>query len=265
MAVVPIHSMLMSENLVSDLKSFGINIPRQVISYIPYDIDIQNCNVVPMNTSNHRGKFVIVTDDGEVIALWDNTKYCYNPNKLKISDIKNYDCYEVINNLGSVVPKRDNRQELRKGYTDLMSVKTSYNKPPKSTRYVFDKDWNPEVNREYYTKLLHQNKLGKYAEQLDYAYTVMEDLINHRRKEQTIGKRGVYTSYVKKMADQMDKCENLINALDKNMNPDIPKLIKSLKTLENITKDANKLIGYEDDAIATFGYTKQRPHVKIER
>ena len=218
-----------------------------------------------MDTSNHRGKFVIVTDNGEVIALWDNTKYCYNPNKLKISDIKNYDCYEVINNLGSVVPKRDNRQELRKGYTDLMSVKASYNKPPKSTRYVFDRDWNPEVNREYYTKLLHQNKLGKYAEQLDYAYTVMEDLINHRRKEQTIGKRGVYTSYVKKMADQMDKCESLINALDKNMNPDIPKLIKSLKTLENITKDANELIGYEDDAIATFGYTKQRPHAKIER
>ena len=24
-------------------------------------------------------------------------------------------------------------------------------------------------------------------------------------------------------------------------------------------------IGYEDDAIATFGYTKQRPHAKINR
>jgi hypothetical protein len=58
MAVIPIHSTVIDENLVSDLKSFGINIPRQVIRYIPYDIDIQNCNVVPMDTSNHRGKLI---------------------------------------------------------------------------------------------------------------------------------------------------------------------------------------------------------------
>ena len=163
------------------------------------------------------------------------------------------------------MPKITDRQSNRSGYVDLSTDNVSYNKPPKSTRYVFDKDWNPEVNKEYYIKLLHQNRLGRYAQQLDYAYTIMEDLISHRRKEQTVGKRAVYTNWIKKLASSIESAEILMDALDKNVNPDIPKLLKSLKSLEKVTKDAYKFIGYEDDAIKVWGYAKQRPHAKIER
>lgn len=254
------------ENLVTDLKFFGITIPKQIIRNIPYDIDIQNCNVQQMDDINIKGKFVIIANhDNEIVALWNKDRYCYNPNKLKVSDIKNYICYEVVNNSGSVLPKRKERQDLRKGYVDLAFDKTFYNKPPKSTRYVFDKDWNPNVNREYYTKLLHQNKLGQYAQQLDYAYTIMEDLIAHRRAEQTVGKKAVYTNWIKKLASSIESAELLMDALDKNVNPDIPKLLRSLKSLERVTTDAYKFIGYEDDAIKTWGYTKQRKPIKIER
>ena len=265
MAVIRLYSNFLDENLITDLKQFGIIMPKSIISKIPYDIDIQNCNVQKLSSNNIRGKFVIVVDNDEIIALWNNDRYCYNPNKLKVSDAVNYDCYEVINNTGSVLPKRKDRQDSRSGYVDLVNAKNTYNKPPTSTRYVFNKDWDPEVNREYYVKLLHQNKLGRYAQQLDFTYTIMEDLIRHRRAEKTVGKRGVYTNWIKKLATQIENAETLMDALDKNVNVDIPKLLKSLKSLEKTTDEASRFIGYEDDAIKVWGYAKQRPHAKIER
>ena len=93
----------------------------------------------------------------------------------------------------------------------------------------------------------------------------MEDLIAHRRAEQTVGKKAVYTNWIKKLASSIESAELLMDALDKNVNPDIPKLLRSLKSLERVTTDAYKFIGYEDDAIKTWGYTKQRKPVKIER
>ena len=254
------------ENLITDLRDSNIQLPTQAFNSIPYDIDIQNSNVQYLDNSNIRNKFVFIVDDtNTVIAIYGWNKFLYNPKKLKVSDIGNYDVWEVVNNKGSVLPKRNERELSRKGYTDLSMGDSAYNKPPKSTRYVLDKDWNPEVNREYYIKLLHQNKLGMYAQQLDYAYTIMEDLISHRRAEQTVGKRGVYTNWVKKLASSIETAETLMDALDKNFNPDIPKLKRSLKSLETVTKQAYDFIKYEDDAIATFGYTKKREPVRIER
>lgn len=269
MAVIPLYSNNIEENLITDLRRFGITVPKSIISNIPYDIDIQNCNVEEFdvdNTKQLKGEFVFITDsDSNIVAIYNNDRFCYNPYRLKVSDIPNYDCYKVVNNLGTVRGKRDSRQAAKQGYVDLQGTDTSYNKPPKSTRYVFDKDWNPDVNREYYTKLLHQNKLGQYASQLDYAYTIMEDLITHRRAEQTVGKRGVYTNWIKKLAGSIEAAEVQMDALDKNVNPNIPKLLKSLRSLEQVTNDAYKFIGYEDDAIKTWGYTKKRKPVKIEK
>ena len=269
MAVIPLYSNNIEENLITDLRRFGITVPKSIISNIPYDIDIQNCNLEEVditNTKQLRGEFIFITDaESTIVAMYNNDRFCYNPYRLKVSDIPNYNCYRVVNNLGTVRDKRDKRQTSRQGYVDLGSGPTSYNKPPKSTRYVLDRDWNPDVNREYYTKLLHQNKLGQYASQLDYAYTIMEDLITHRRAEQTVGKRGVYTNWIKKLAGSIEAAEVQMDALDKNVNPDIPKLLKSLRSLEQVTNDAYKFIGYEDDAIKTWGYTKKRKPVKIEK
>ena len=258
----------MDENLVTDLRNSGIKISPKAINSIPYDIDIQNSNIQKINISKYqdiKGIFTLLVDNNEVIAIYDRDRFVYNPNKLKMSDVVNYDIYEVINNKGSVNDLRNQRQLSRQGYTDLRTSNTSYNKPPKSVRYVLDRDWNAEASKEYYTKLLHQNRLGKYAEQLEYAYTVIEDMIMHRRKEQTVGKKAVYTDWINKLTCKINAAELQMDALDKNVNIDIPKLIKSLNTLDKVVKDASKFIGYEDDAIATFGYTKQRPHAKIER
>ena len=259
---------LYNENLVTDLKNLNIKISQKAINSIPYDIDIQNSNVQKINISKYqdiKGIFTLLVDNNEVIAIYNKDRFAYNPNRLKMSDVANYDIYEVINNKGSVNDLRNQRQLSRQGYTDLRTSNTSYNKPPKSVRYVLDRDWNAEASKEYYTKLLHQNRLGKYAEQLEYAYTVIEDMITHRRKEQTVGKKAVYTDWINKLTSKINVAELQMDALDKNVNVDIPKLIKSLNTLDKVVKDASKFIGYEDDAIATFGYTKQRPHVKIER
>ena len=258
----------MDENLVTDLRNLGIKISQKAINSIPYDIDIQNSNIQKINISKYqdiKGIFTLLVDNNEVIAIYNKDRFAYNPNRLKMSDVVNYDIYEVINNKGSVNDLRNQRQLSRQGYTDLRTSNTSYNKPPKSVRYVLDRDWNAEASKEYYTKLLHQNRLGKYAEQLEYAYTVIEDMIIHRRKEQTVGKKAVYTDWINKLTSKINAAELQMDALDKNVNVDIPKLIKSLNTLDKIVKDASKFIGYEDDAIATFGYTKQRPHAKINR
>lgn len=258
----------MDENLVTDLKNLNIKISQKAINSIPYDIDIQNSNVQKINISKYqdlKGTFTLLVDNNEVIAIYNKDRFAYNPNRLKMSDVINYDIYEVINNKGPVNDLRNQRQLSRQGYTDLRTSNASYNKPPKSVRYVMDRDWNAEASKEYYTKLLHQNRLGKYAEQLEYAYTVIEDMIIHRRKEQTVGKKAVYTDWINKLTSKINAAELQMDALYKNVNIDISKLIKSLNALDKVVKDASKFIGYEDDAIATFGYTKQRPHAKIGR
>ena len=255
------------ENIVTDLKYNGVKISQSAIKAIPYTIDIQNANINPITINKWqdiKDKFVLITDEDNVIAIYDNNKLIYNPNKIKVSDVINYNCYEVFN-ISSVVNKRAERKSSRQGYVDLLNTKTNYNQVPKSIRYVFDRDWNAEASKEYYTKLLHQNKLGQYAERLEYAYTIIEDMIKHRRAEQTVGKKAVYTDWINKLTSKINVTELEMDALDKNMNIDIPKLIKCLNNLDKTVRDCAKFIGYEDDAIATFGYTKQRKHRKIER
>ena len=255
------------ENIVTDLKYNGIKISQSAIKSIPYTVDIQSANINHITVTKWqdiKDKFVLVANDEEVIAIYDNNKFIYNPNKIKVSDVINYNCYEVFN-ISSVVNKRADRKSSRQGYVDLQTTKTNYNQVPKSIRYVFDRDWNADASKEYYTKLLHQNKLGQYAERLEYAYTIIEDMIKHRRAEKTVGKKAVYTDWINKLTSKINVTELEMDALDKNMNINIPKLVKSLNSLDKIVRDCAKFINYEDDAIATFGYTKQRPHVKIER
>jgi hypothetical protein len=260
------------ENIVSDLKTYGITIPKKVLNNISFDVDIQNANVEPLSLrrwQDIKNKYVLISDNNfnEIIAIYNKDKFDYNPNKLKVSELineDNYSCYNVTN-ISSIRQKHNDRLALKKDYVDLQTTDISYNKPPKSTRYVFDKDWNPERNKEYYTKLLQQNKLGQYSDYLEYVYTVMEDLIEHRRKEQTVGKKLVYSNYIKKLASQIETTETEMDALDKNINIDIPKLKKSLTTLSNTAKLAAKFIGTEDDAIKVWGYPKRRKSKTIER
>ena len=260
------------ENIVTDLKAQGVIIPQKVIKNISYDIDIQTANVEILNLTKWqdiKGKYVLISANpiNEIIAIYNKDKFDYNPEKLKVSELTQsdlYTCYNVINT-NSIFKKHNDRLRNREDYVDLQTTDTTYNKPPKSTRYVFDKDWNPERNKEYYTKLLQQNKLGQYSDYLEYVYNVMEQLIEHRRAEKTTGKKLVYSNYIKKLATQIETTETEMDALDKNMNVNVDKLKKSLTSLSNTAKLAAKFIGTEDDAIKVWGYPKKREPHKIER
>ena len=260
------------ENIVTDLKNYGISIPKKVIDNISFDVDIQNANIEPLSLNkwqDMRNKYVLISASNlnEIIAIYNKDKFDYNPEKLKVSELADndlYSCFEVTN-ISSILRKHNDRLALKKDYVDLQTTDVDYNKPPKSTRYIFDKDWNPERNKEYYTKLLQQNKLGQYSDYLEYVYTVMENLIEHRRKEHTTGKKLVYSNYIKKLASQIETTETEMDALDKNVNVNIDKLKKSLTSLSNTAKLAAKFIGTEDDAIQVWGYPKKREPHKIER
>lgn len=261
-----------NENLVTDLKSKDISITPKVIKNISFDVDIQNANIQKLDIikpNDVKNKYVLVSANAtnEVIAIYNKSKFDYNPEKLKISELTDgelYSCWEVIN-ISSVLQKQRDRLALKQDYVDLQKGNTTYNKPPKSTRYVFDKDWNPEVNKEYYTKLLQQNKLGEYSNYLEHVYDVMENLIEHRRKEQTTGKKLVYSNYIKKLASQIEVTETEMDALDKNMGVDVNKLKKSLTKLTNSANLAEKFIETEDKAIKTWGYPEKRKSAKLER
>ena len=81
-----------------------------------------------------------------VSAIYNKSKFDYNPNKIKVSDLltDEYHCYEVVDNKGSILSKQKERRDARAGL-----VKTSESDIPKrSTQrmYSMEKDWNPEIN-----------------------------------------------------------------------------------------------------------------------
>ena len=263
---------IIDENIVSDLNSNDIHISPKVLKNISLDVDIQSANVVPLNIQKWqelKNKYILIANNAtnEIIAIYNKDKFDYNPDKLKVSELTDkdlYSCFEVTN-ISSIRQKHNDRIALKQDYVDLQNSNNEYNKPPKSTRYVFDRDWNPERNKAYYTKLLQQNKLGEYSRYLEEVYDVIENLIDHRRKEKTTGKKLVYSNYIKKLASQIESLETEMDALDKNVNINLDKLKRNLKSLSNSTDLAKEFLRTEDDAIKVWGYPKQRPHRKIER
>ena len=263
---------IIDENIVSDLKSNDIRISPKVLKNISLDVDIQSANVVPLNIQKWqelKNKYILIANNAtnDIIAIYNKDKFDYNPDKLKVNELTDkdlYSCFEVTN-ISSIRQKHNDRIALKQDYVDLQNSNNEYNKPPKSTRYVFDRDWNPERNKAYYTKLLQQNKLGEYSRYLEEVYDVIENLIDHRRKEKTTGKKLVYSNYIKKLASQIESLETEMDALDKNVNINLDKLKRNLKSLSNSTDLAKEFLRTEDDAIKVWGYPKQRPHRKIER
>ena len=263
---------IIDENIVSDLKSNDIHISPKVLKNISLDVDIQSANIVPLSVQKWqelKNKYVLIANNAtnDIIAIYNKDKFDYNPDKLKVSELIDkdlYSCFEVTN-ISSIRQKHNDRIALKQDYVDLQNSNTEYNKPPKSTRYVFDRDWNPERNKAYYTKLLQQNKLGEYSRYLEEVYDVIENLIDHRRKEKTTGKKLVYSNYIKKLASQIESLETEMDALDKNVNINLDNLKRNLKSLSNSTDLAKEFLKTEDDAIKVWGRAKQRPHRKIER
>ena len=258
---------LFYENIITDLRKQGITLSNDVFNTLNTFIDIQNSTANRVNISRWqdvKNTLDLVSENGDIIAIYNNDKFVYNPNKIKISDIVNYDNY-IVSVQGVNVAKR--REQRRYDLTGLSRTKdSSISNVPKSTSLIWTKDWDPEVNRRYYSKLLRQNNLYKYTKDLDIAYDLVTDLINHRKEETTIGKRTVYNNMINKLVTQIRKIEDLINSVDKDFNDDdFDKLEKEMKKLPRIIIDAKDLIRTEDDTIRRFGHPKTRPHTKIEK
>lgn len=253
------------ENIVTDLRKNGISITDDMFDAMNEFVDIQNSFAHKMNISRWqdvKGKTVLFTDGANILAVYGNDRFMYNPKKLKISQAPEYDIYEIEVLGTNVQNRRQERRDYLKGLTKTKDAK--YSNVPKSTTYIWDKDWNPEVNKVYYSKLLQRNHLTQYAQQLNDAYDVVKELID-QRKDRLTGKRSEYDRIITNISRQIAKIEDEMVAAERNFMFDVDKLKKELSKLPGLIKSAKFFIKTEEDEYKHWGKRKKIPYDKIER
>ena len=253
------------ENLVTDLKNNGITLSNKALNSVLDYFDIESSFATkesPESWNDIRNKTLIIAEEGDVIGIYRKGKFIYNPKKLKPTNTLNYDVFSVNEGSTDVQRTRELRKQSRSGL-----ISTASGDYPKSLNYVFEKDWDPKYNREYYIKLLQQNKLGMYSVIVDVAYKLCMRLIEHHYDEKTVGKRAnVYNEKISKLVSQIKKVEDLIKKIDANFEytvSDAEKIKQEIKRLDTISKECEYLLKTEDDTIKRFGYAPTRPHTKI--
>lgn len=259
------------ENIITDLRKNGIRVSQTVFDYLNEYVDLQNSSVVRIDPDTYRDlkdKNVLVVDGSEVIAVYGQNKFMYNKNKIKASSIPEYDVFEVIQGGVNVQNRREQRRDYLQGLSKTKD--STFNKVPKSTTYIWDKDWDPEVNRRYYVKLLQQNHLVKYAEQLNDAYEVVKELID-QRKDRLTGKRTEYDRMITNISKQINRIEDEMIAAERDFEFDPDKLKKEISKLPRMVKDAKDFIDTENKEFAVAkrfngtGKRKPIPYTKIEK
>ena len=256
---------LYTENIITDLRKFGVIMSQEMFDTINEYVDIQNSTVSKININSYRDlkdKYVMIADGSDIIAAYGKNKFMYNPRKIKISDAPNYDIYEVDIDGVNVQTRRQQRRDALQGLKKPSEV--DYPNVPHGTSYIYDKDWNPETNKTYYSKLLQQNHLGRYANQLNDAYDIVKELIDQRRERLT-GKRSEYDRLITDISRQITKIEDEMVSVERDFSVDIDKLKKELSKLPNLIKRANLFIKTENDEYRKFGKRKPLPYAKIEK
>lgn len=253
------------ENIITDLRKNGISITKDMFDAINEFVDIQNSFAKPLDVSmwqDVKGKTVLFTENGNIVAVYGDDRFMYNPNKLKVSQAPEYDIFE-IEVLGTHVQnRRQERRDYLKGLTRTSDAE--YANVPKSTAYIWDKDWNPETNKVYYSKLLQRNHLGKYAQQLEDAYDVVKELID-QRKERLTGKRTEYDRMITNISKQIGKIEDEMIAAERDFAFDVDKLKKEVSKLPHLVQLAKDFIRQENDEYKHWGKRKKIPYDKIEK
>lgn len=251
-----------NENIVTDLRKQHVELPDDIQDAINEFIDIENSTAKPLTISKWqdvRGKTVLFTDGERVLALYHKDKFRYNPNKVKVSDAPNYTLYQIDIGGTNVVNRRLQRQDDLSG---LVSTSDStYFGTPTSTQYIYDKDWNPEVNKIYYAKLLQRKHLNRYASMLEDAYDCIVDMIA-QRKERTTGKRTLYNRMIGDIQRQISKIEDMLIESERDYSFDeakIEKLKKEVSRLPGLVKKARDFMQTEADEYATWGKRKDLP------
>jgi hypothetical protein len=253
------------ENIITDLRKDGINISKEMFDAMNEFADIQNSFAHKLDIDRWqdvKGKTVLFVNNGNIEALYGDGRFMYNPGKVKVSQAPEFDIYEV-EVLGTNVQKR--RQERRDYLKGLTKTKDStFSNVPKSTTYIWSKDWDPEVNKVYYSKLLQRNHLGKYASELEAAYDVVKELID-QRKERLTGKRTEYDRMITNISKQIGKIEDEMIAAERDFNFDVDKLKKEMSKLPHYVQLAKDFIKQENDEYKHWGKRKPYPYDKIEK
>lgn len=262
---------LYNENIITDLRKNGVVITQDVFDALNEFADIQNSFIDKLDVLSYRDlkdKTVLIVDSGDIIAVYGKNKFMFNPKKIKISSAPEYDVYEV--HLGGV-NVQNRRQQRRDDLSGLVSNKdAAYSNVPTSTNYIYDKDWNPEVNKRYYAKLLQRNHLSQYAQQLNDAYDVVKDMID-QRKDRLTGKRTEYDRMITDISRQIGKIEDEMIAAERNFMFDADKLKKELSKLPAYVNRAKKFMEYERKEFEVAkryngtGKRKPIPYDKIEK
>lgn len=256
---------LVVENIITDMRKNGIHITQQVFDILNEFVDIENSYITKVTPTINRKlgeKTLLVVDSGDIIAVYNRGKFMFNPNKIKASSFPEYDVYEITIQGTHVQNRRWERSENRAG---LVSTKDApYSNVPKSQQYIYGKDWDPEVNKVYYTKLLAQKHLTKYAQQLEDAYEVVKKLID-QRKDRLTGKRTEYNRLITDISKQIMKIEDELVATERDFNFDDNKLKKELSKLPGLIKKADVWLKSEEQEYRRFGKRKPLPYQKIEK
>ena len=259
---------LYNENIVSDLRKYSVSLPDDIFDAINEFIDIENSTATPITVDRWqdvRGKTVLFTDNGEVLALYHKDKFNYNPHKVKVSDAPNYDLYQIDIGGTNVVNRRLQRQDDLSGLT--ATADSSYVGTPTSTQYIYDKDWNPEVNKRYYAKLLQRRHLNKYIAMLEDAYDCIVAMIKQRKERQT-GKRTLYNRMIGDIQRQVSKIEDMLVNAERDRHfeeSEIEKLKKEVSKLPGLVKKARDFMDTEAAEYATWGKRKDFPLEPIRK
>lgn len=256
---------LIIENIITDMRRNGINITDQVFDMINEFIDIENSYITKITPAINKKlgeKTLLVVDSGDIIAVYNRGKFMYNPDKIKVGEFHDYDVYEITIQGTHVQNRREERRDNRFG---LVPTKDApYSNTPRSSQYIYGKDWDPEVNKVYYTKLLAQKHLGKYAQQLEDSYEVVKRLID-QRKERLTGKRSEYDRMITDISKQIMKIEDEMVATERDFSFDDTKLKKELSKLPGMIKKAELFLRSEEYEFKHSGKRKPLPYQKIEK
>ena len=257
---------LITENVMTDLRKLNVKISKELFDILNSILDIDKSEVydmLVMKWQDVKGRTVLYVDDsGNAVALYHKDKFLYNTQKVKISQSEDWDLKEIKIQGVHV----QNRREERKGALSGMMKTRDSSLPnlPKSTAYVFSKDYDPDVNRVYYSKLLQQKNLGRYAQQLNDAYDVVKELIDQRRERLT-GKRSEYDRMITDISRQITKIEDEMVASERDFSVNPDKLVKELSKLPRLIQNARDFIDYENQEYARSGKRKPIPVTKIQR
>ena len=253
------------ENIITDLRKNGIKITDEMFDAINEFVDIQNsyCNKLDISRwQDVKGKTVLFVDNGDIIAVYGDDRFMFNTGKVKVSQAPEYDIYEITVGGTNVQNRRQERRDYLKGLSKTKD--SAYSNVPKSTTYIWDKDWNPEINKQYYSKLLQRNHLGKYAQQLEDAYDVVKAMID-QRKDRLTGKRTEYNRMIMDITKQISKIEDQMIAAERDFNFDVEKLKKEISKLPHYVNLAKQFMETEEKEYKYWGKRKKIPYDKIEK